>query len=69
MKKMGAWLRLIGCMLLLSMTLSISGCAWFKAGDPLGKDPALEDGRDAAEMDVDDPVNPDDSEPSPGALP
>jgi hypothetical protein len=56
-------------MVLLSVTIGLSGCAWLKAGEPLGNDPVVQDGRDAAEIDVDDPINPDDSKPSPGALP
>ncbi|MDY0042333.1 MAG: hypothetical protein RBS57_18645 [Desulforhabdus sp.] len=69
MTKVCCWLRVAICMVLLSVTIGLSGCAWLKAGEPLGNDPVVQDGRDAAEIDVDDPINPDDSKPSPGALP
>lgn len=69
MKRVCAWFRLMTCMVLLGLVIGVSGCAWLKAGDPLDQNTTLEDGTDAAEIDVDDPINPEDTQPSPGALP
>ena len=63
------WLRKALCLGFVGITLATSGCAWVRAGEEPGEPISVKDGQDESQMDVDGPMESNDSVPPVNELP
>jgi len=69
MKKLTHWVGIAICLVAVAIVLSVSGCAWIKAGEDQGVPTSVRDGQDESEIDVDGPIESNDSAPPVNELP
>lgn len=63
------WFKKTVCLGIIGITLSVTACTWIKAGEQPDTSTPVKDGRDETEIDVDGPIDSNDSAPAPNELP